>query len=67
MNNPLRHPKENPLPDVAITCHEDLWAAIRHLRVRGALTDERVLFIMKWMFPVTWGVLLVILGTMLAK
>ncbi|KKM83252.1 hypothetical protein LCGC14_1311370, partial [marine sediment metagenome] len=50
-----------------ITCHESLWAAVRHLRVRAALTDERMLFVMKWMFPVTWGVLLVILATMLAK
>lgn len=67
MRNPLRNPTENPLPDAVITCHEELWDSIRHLRLRVALTDERVLFVMKWMFPVTWGVLLLILGTMVAK
>ncbi len=67
MNNLFKNPKENPMPDTAITSHEELWDAIRHLRVRAALTDERVLFVMKWMFPVTWGVLLLILGTLLTR
>ena len=67
MSNPFKNPKENPTPDAAITSHEELWEAIRHLRIRGTLTDERVLFVMKWMFPVTWGVLLLILGTLLTR
>ncbi|KKL88058.1 hypothetical protein LCGC14_0876460 [marine sediment metagenome] len=67
MSNPFRNPEENPMPDAAITGDAEVWAAIRHLRIRGALTDERVLFVMKWMFPVTWGVLLLILGTLLTS
>ncbi len=67
MSNPFRNPKENPMPDAAITSHGELWDAVRHLRAKAALTDERILFVMKWMFPVTWGVLLLILGTLLAR
>ncbi len=67
MKSPFRDPEENPLPDTVITSHRELWDAIVHIRMRGLLTDERVLFVMKWMFPATWGVLLLILGAMLAK
>lgn len=58
-------PTENPAPEAAITSHESLWEAITHLRIRTALTDERVLFIMRWMIPTIIGLQLLILGYLL--
>ena len=67
MANPFRESEQNPSPGDAITSHGELWEHIRHLRLAQALTDERILFVMKWMFPVTWAVLLLILGAMVAR
>lgn len=67
MKNPFRVLKDqNPLPDAAIQCHDDMWKVIGHLRQGLALTDERVLFVMKYMFPFTWSVLFLILATIIA-
>lgn len=58
-------PPENPTPETAIDSHETLWTVITHLRIRTALTDERVLFIMRWMIPTIIALQLLILGYLL--
>lgn len=62
-----KSPATNPLPDAAIKCHEDLWKHIRHLDIRSALTDERVLFILNRMLPFIIMLQIFIIGWMLAQ
>lgn len=66
MRNPYRNPLENPASDAAVDSHEAVWEAIRHLRIKTALTDERVLFMLKYMFPPVYALLMLILGAMIA-
>lgn len=67
MKNPYRTLEENPSPEEEIDSEGDVWKAIRHLRLRCSLIDERMLFVMRWMFPTTWGLLLLILATVIAR
>jgi hypothetical protein len=66
MRNPYRNQEENPPPEAAIDDHAALWEVIRHIRTRGLLTDERVLFMLKYMFPPVYAMLMLILGTLIA-
>lgn len=56
----------NPLPADAIKCHQDLWDHISHMDIRAALTDNRVLFMLRYMFPPIYALLFLILGAIVA-
>ncbi|KKM79466.1 hypothetical protein LCGC14_1349580, partial [marine sediment metagenome] len=45
--NPLARYKDNPGPDQPINSHEDVWRAIRHIRLRQAVSDERLMWVMR--------------------
>lgn len=42
--------------------HASIWRFLLHLDKRQAITDERVLFIMRWMVPTVLVIELLILG-----
>ncbi|KKL07062.1 hypothetical protein LCGC14_2589770 [marine sediment metagenome] len=42
--------------------HSSLWRFLFHIDKRQAVTDERVLFILRWMLPPIFGVEILILG-----
>lgn len=65
--------KDNPGPqgteppalegdDPFVGMHASLWRFLLHLDKRQAVTDERVLFILRWMLPPIFGVEMLILG-----
>ena len=72
MTNPFRTYKDNPGPpgeppvlegdEPIMEAHSSLWRFLFHLDKRQAVTDERVLFILRWMLPPIFGVELLILG-----
>ncbi|KKL88304.1 hypothetical protein LCGC14_1926040 [marine sediment metagenome] len=51
--------------DPFVGMHASLWRFLLHLDKRQALTDERVLFIMRWMAPAMLGLQLLILAYLL--
>ena len=65
--------KDNPGPqsndppplegdDPFVGMHASLWRFLWHLDKRQAVTDERVLFILRWMLPPILGVEMLILA-----
>lgn len=48
--------------DPFVGMHASLWRFLLHLDKRQAITDERVLFIMRWMAPAMLGLQLLILA-----
>ena len=73
MFNPFARYKDNPGPqgeepptldsdEPIMGMHSSLWRFLFHLDKRQAVTDERVLFILRWMLPPIFGVELLILG-----
>ncbi len=73
MFNPFARYKDNPGPkseepptlegdDPIFGMHSSLWKFLWHLDKRQAITDERVLFVLRWMLPPIFGVELLILG-----
>ncbi len=73
MFNPFGRYKDNPGPqsetppalegdDPFVGMHSSLWKFLFHLDKRQAITDERVLFILRWMLPPILAVEMLILG-----
>ncbi len=65
--------KDNPGPqgaeppslegdDPFVGMHASLWKFLLHLDKRQAITDERVLFLLKYIMPIIIGIELLILG-----
>ena len=63
--NPLARYKDNPGTDEAINSHEDVWRAIRRIRLRQAVSDERLMWVMRTQAAVL-ALLSIILGALLA-
>lgn len=70
--NPFRKFEGNPGPEDEMPAleadepfgkmHASIWRCLVHLDKRQAITDERVLFIMRWMVPTVLVIELLILG-----
>ncbi|KKL90852.1 hypothetical protein LCGC14_1900530 [marine sediment metagenome] len=65
--------KDNPGPqgteppplegdDPFVGMHSSLWKFLLHLDKRQAVTDERVLFLLRYIMPIIIGIELMILG-----
>lgn len=76
MFNIFRRYKDNPGPrgeepptldddEPILGMHSSLWKFLFHLDKRQAITDERVLFILRWMLPPILGIEMLILGYMI--
>lgn len=68
----FRRYKDNPGPssepptlddaEPFVGMHASIWKFLTHLDKRQAITDERVLFVMRWMLPTVLAVEFLILG-----
>ena len=64
-DNPGPKSEEPPTLDAdepIMGAHSSLWRFLFHIDKRQAVTDERVLFILRWMLPPIFGVEILILG-----
>lgn len=69
----FRKYKDNPGPqgteppplegdEPIVEAHSSLWRFLFHLDKRQAITDERVLFLLRYVMPIIIGIELLILG-----
>lgn len=61
------HPPDSEPPTLEgdepfVGMHASLWKFLTHLDKRQAITDERVLFLLRYMIPPIIGIELLILG-----
>ena len=70
--------KDNPGPqgteppplegdDPFVGMHSSLWKFLLHLDKRQAVTDERVLFLLRYIMPIIVGIELMILGYLIGS
>lgn len=78
MASPFRKYRDNPGPqgeepptlngdEPIMEAHSSLWRFLFHLDKRQAITDERVLFILRWMLPPIFGLEVLILGYLIGS
>ncbi|KKK55417.1 hypothetical protein LCGC14_3074780, partial [marine sediment metagenome] len=53
--------------DPFVGMHSSLWKFLLHLDKRQAVTDERVLFLLRYIMPIIVGIELMILGYLIGS